>query len=155
MDVQKLRHDEPALTLLHSRHATRYPHICMFSETRTTHKKNKTNKNTTMQQEESVTFPQVLNVESKVIRISVVNFMLYTVIAGRNKPATEVLFRNVKSYTGHNEYFMSFITDLDQDNPPPYIEIVVTTTTTTFGWAPNVEKLYKAVMRQLEELSKN
>lgn len=108
-----------------------------------------------MQQEKSVTFPQVLNVESKVIRISVVNFMLYTVIAGRNKPATEILFLNAKSFTGHNEYFISFITDLEQDNTPPYIEVVVTTTTTTFGWAPNAEKLYKAVMRQLEELSKN
>ena len=81
--------------------------------------------------------------------------MLYTLIAGRDKPATEVLFRNIKSYTGHNEYFISFITDLDQDNPPPYIEVVVTTTTTTFGWAPGAEKHYKAVMKQLEELSKN
>ena len=128
----------------------------MFSETRTTHKEKKqkqTKPNTTMSNHSQTV--SIVKVESHVFTLSIIGYLSYVQCGlEQGENMQKILSQNFNSFTGHNEFSLSFILNSLEESPPEQVSCVVTTIVTNRGWeSERLENLHKNIMSVLTKLA--
>ena len=98
----------------------------------------------------------IIKVESHVYTFSIAGYLAYVQTGlSQGKNIDNILSQNFNSFTGHNEFSLSFILDSLNESPPEKVSCVVTTIETSRGWeSERIETLHKNIMSVLVKLSR-
>lgn len=97
----------------------------------------------------------IVKVESHVFTLSIIGYLSYVQCGlDQGEDMQKILSQNFNSFTGHNEFSLSFILDSLEESPPEQVSCVVTTIVTSRGWeSKRLENLHKNILSTLTKLA--